>query len=53
MDLSTWAYIIFTIMGAAGFVSLMWSVIFLTKLKSKEIFILDATIPFAVLQRVR
>ncbi|AEP86879.1 hypothetical protein GYO_2250 [Bacillus spizizenii TU-B-10] len=24
MDLSTWAYIIFTIMGAAGFVSLMW-----------------------------
>lgn len=24
MDLPTWAYIIFTIIGAAGFISIMW-----------------------------
>lgn len=24
MDLPTWAYIIFTIIGAAGFICLMW-----------------------------
>ncbi|KFI01466.1 hypothetical protein JN25_19775 [Bacillus sp. BSC154] len=53
IDLTTWAYSIFTIMGAAGFVSLMWFDIFLTKLKSKAIFILDVSIHFAVLQRIK
>lgn len=24
MDIPTWAYIIFTVIGAAGFISLMW-----------------------------